>query len=312
MLKIIKAGFQTTLQAGPRSRYRHMGVPWAGAADGWSMALANRLVGNAPDTPALEITLGNFSARFSHDTWFALSGAGADVTLSGETATFHDTLFAPAGAEIGIGGVPAGMRMYLSVAGGFEASEFLGSSSTYLPAQFGGYEGRALATGDEIKHAAQPANLPILKTPENLRPTISTSYALRACVSAETGLLTEQSLEDLFGRDFTIGRQATRMGVSLEGIPLRMSSDGKMKSAAVFPGIIQCPESGTPIILLADAQTTGGYPRVAVIAGCDRHMLGQLRPGDKVRLLRRAYDQALEDALAKQELLQSWVPEFSF
>ena len=310
MLEILRPGIQTTLQAGLRTGYRHMGVPWAGPADAWSMAVANRLAGNAPDMAALEITLGGVAARFEKDTVFAMTGVPARADLNGNTAPFHETLTAPAGAELVIAVPDAGMRIYLAVAGGFTADEFLGSQSTYLPAGFGGHDGRALQAGDRLPYGPETGEVQQLRTPEHLRPVISHAYALRACPSAETHLLDAASEMALFGTEFTIGRQATRMGVSLEGCKLDLASDGKMKSAAVFPGIIQCPENGTPIILLADAQTTGGYPRIASVARCDRHMLGQLRPGDRVRLLKRTHGQALADLKAKQAFMRAWVPDF--
>ena len=97
------------------------------------------------------------------------------------------------------------------------------------------------------------------------------------------------------------------MGLSLEGHPLSVASDGTMKSAPVFPGTIQCPPSGTPIVLLCDAQTTGGYPRIASIARCDRHLLGQIRPGDQVRLLKRAAEAALTEFAEKKAMLDGWL-----
>ena len=311
MLEILRPGIQTTLQAAPRTGFRHMGVPWAGPTDAWSMALANRLVGNTLDKAALEITHGNFSARFLEAAWIALTGAPASADMSGEAVAFHTTLFVSAGSVLTIGAASAGMRIYAAVAGGFPCDDFLGSGSTYLPAGFGGYQGRALAQGDQLGFSSQPRELNLLSTPEALRPTVSTAYALRACVSAETHRLSDISRSMLFSTEFLVGRQATRMGLTLAGMPLELESDGKMQSAAVFPGTIQCPENGTPIVLLADAQTTGGYPRIATIAGCDRHLLGQLRPGDRVRLLNRSFKQARANLESKLALLRTWIPKFS-
>ncbi len=310
MIEIVRPGIQSTLQGAPRVGYRHMGVPWSGAADNWSMALANRLVGNSAVQTALEISYGSFAARILSDTWFALTGAPAPLQINRRPAEFHTVLFAPAGSLVEIGAPENGIRIYLAVAGGIKGESFLGSVSTYLPAGFGGHEGRALEEGDMLDIASQPRKLEYAETPAKLRPAISGTYAVRACASAETDLLSARARSRLFDAEFSIGRQATRMGVTLEGPSLELNSDGKMKSAGVFPGIIQCPENGTPIILLSDAQTTGGYPRIASVASCDRHMLGQLRPGDKVRLLKRSHMSALADLEAKLSLLRSWVPDF--
>ena len=310
MLEILRPGIQTTLQAAPRLGYRHMGVPWAGPADAWSMAIANKLVGNAPDAASLEIAQGGFSARVAEDIWLALAGAPARADASGQAVSFHKTLYAPAGSVLTIDAANKGMRVYFAIAGGFDSDAFLGSTSTYLPAAFGGHKGRTLAAGDTLTFAPQPNELDILETPQELRPIVSNAYTLRTCPSVEIRLLSKTSAATLFDTEFVIGRQVTRMGVTLEGERLQLNSDGKMKSAAVFPGTIQCPENGTPIILLTDAQTTGGYPRIASIARCDQHMLGQLRPGDHVRLLKRTHEQAATDLKSKLALLRTWIPEF--
>lgn len=310
MLTILSPGPQSTLQGARRTGQRHMGIPWAGAADDWSMALANRLVDNAAAETAIEITLGVFEVRFEQDTWFALTGAPTQADLSGGGVSFHATQFAPTGSVLKLRGARTGMRTYLAIAGGVIGEEFLGSASTYLPAGFGGYKGRALIAKDQLEVAPQPSTLEWLETPADLIPVLSDNYTLRGTPSIETHLLDQDSERALFQTSFAIGRQATRMGVSLEGTPLALNSDGKMKSVAVFPGAIQCPEDGTPIILLADAQTTGGYPRIASIARCDRHILGQLRPGNKVRLLKRTHEQSAIDLESKQALLRSWVPDY--
>ena len=289
-----------------------MGVPWSGPADDWSMALANWLVGNAASVTAIEITFGVFEAAFEVDAYIALTGAEAPLELAGERAPFHETCFVPAGTTLKLGGARTGMRTYLAIAGGIEVGEFLGSTSTYLPAGFGGHEGRTLRAGDVLSNAPYSDELIMRRTPVAVKPILSDSYTLRAVASAESELLEVDSFQRLFDSRFTIGLQATRMGVSLDGAGLSLRSDGKMKSAAVFPGTIQCPEDGTPIILLADAQTTGGYPRIASIASCDRHLLGQLRPGDCVRLLKRTHESAINDLDRKLALLRSWVPDYGF
>lgn len=312
MLEIISSGIQTTLQGAPRAGLRHGGVPWAGPVDPWSMALANKLVGNVPDATALEITFGGFACRFSTKIWFALSGASAEATLDGKPISFHRTTLAPSGSLLDVQHAKAGMRIYLAAAGRVESDEFLGSASTYLPAQFGGVDGRSLQAGDELVIARQPQRLEPLFTPERFQPAISRTYTIRAVDSAETHLLAPTSRDRLFGAEFEIGHQPTRMGVTLVGETLELKSDGKMKSAAVFPGIIQCPENGAPIVLLADAQTTGGYPRVASIMRGDLHIIGQVRPGDRVRLLHRTMEQAIKETAAKQELLRGWIPDFNF
>ena len=307
MLLIKDSGLQSTLQGAPRLGWRHFGIPYAGAADPLSMALANHLVGNTLDATALEITFGGVSAQVEEDCTVAVTGAGDRIEISGREAPLHETLALKAGDAITVPPIRNGARAYLAIASGFQAQSQFGSTSTYLPGQFGGCEGRALIAGDRLMPNQSTTEHLNRVTPMALRPHIGDSYALRATVSAETDLLSDEAVECLFGSAFQIGRQATRMGLSLIGRDITPRSDGMMESAPVFPGTIQAPPSGQPFVLLCDAQTTGGYPRIASIARCDQHLLGQLRPGNQVQLLRRDFDQALDDDRAKRALFAEWL-----
>ena len=310
-LTVIKPGLQTTIQAGPRVGMRHLGVPASGAADTLSLALGNRLVGNTLLAPALEATAAGMSLRFDSHASFALTGAQASADLNGRNVTFHTTLAAGAGDELHIGRAKAGARVYIAVAGGFVVDEILGSASTYLPAALGGHKGRALREGDRIavgKSSGTPAEH---ETPAEFRPPVSRTWALRTCRASEFVLLDDSGQERLFDTNYTIGQRADRMGMQLEGASFKLSSDGRMASAPVFPGTIQCPEDGRLFILSADAQTTGGYPRVAQVARADRHMLGQLRPGDHVRLLWRDTRSATDDLRAMHKYWREWLPDIA-
>lgn len=307
MLVVIKPGLQSTLQGAPRVGYRHYGIPYSGAADALSQALANRLVGNTATDTVLEITYGGFEAEVTEACTIAVAGACDDIRISGKTSAPHTSLHLKPGDQIEIAPLRNGMRSYLAIRSGFAASEAFGSSSTYLPAQFGGLDGRALQAGDQLVPHAPAMFQQTRETPPTHRPIFANAVALRACAAAETDTLNRNNRDTLFKETFVTGRQATRMGVSLTGHAVTPDSDGKMKSAPVFPGTVQCPPSGTPVILLCDAQTTGGYPRIASIARCDRHLLGQIRPGDRVQLLERSPEAALHDLAEKQKLLAAWL-----
>ena len=306
-ITVIKPGLQTTLQSRPRTGLRHQGVPAGGAADTLSLALANRLVGNTWDTPALEAALLGPTLRFEQECAFALAGAAVPTSLNGAAVASHETLVAQAGDELRVGSTTAGARVYLAVAGGFAADDVLGSSSTNLQAGFGGFRGRALRAGDELSvgaTTAEPAS-----TPAEFRPPISTRRALRTCESAETSLLEDAHRAALFDTNWVVDRRADRMGLRLDGPALSISSEGRMPSAGVLPGTIQCPEDGAPYMLGVDAGTVGGYPRIAQVARADRHLLGQLRPGDHVRLLKREPDEAIVELRAKIDYWQEWLPD---
>ncbi len=305
-ITVVKAGLQTTIQSRPRTGLRHMGVPASGAADPLSLALANKLVGNNWDAPALEATLLGPTLRFDVSCAFAITGAQAAVTLNGRDIPMHETVFAEAGDELATGTADKGARFYIATAGGLAVDEVLGSPSTCLLAVLGGMQGRALEAGDVLR--LRPASVPEkLQTPDEFRPPMLASWALRACASSETHQLSGNSRDQLFDTNWTVSRRADRMGLQLDGPTLDVSSDGRMPSAPVFPGTVQCPESGAPYLLSVDAGTVGGYPRIAQIARADRHLLGQLRPGDHVRLLWREPQDAVDDLRGKIEYWHQWL-----
>ena len=310
-IRVTKPGLQTTVQAGPRLGMRHLGVPASGAADPLSLALANRLVGNPVLAPALETTLTGVSLRFESEIFVAITGATAKARLNGERIKVHRTVLVKHGDELELGPAKACARNYVAVAGGIKAEAVLGSESTYLPAGFGGHEGRALQADDVLESGPVAAEPKIMKTPKEFRPPATTSFALRACHGAEIDLLDKESRFDLFDTNFTVGNRADRMGMQFEGATFRVGSQGQLASAPVFPGTIQCPEDGRPFLLSVDAQTIGGYPRVAQVARADRHLIGQLRPGSHVRLLWRDTETARDELLAKHDYWRAWLPEIS-
>jgi len=304
---VLKPGLQTTVQSRSRGGMRHLGVPACGAADPLSLALANRLLGNDWDAPALELTLLGPDLQFDTACCFALAGAPFAATLNGAAIACHEVQRAIPGDLLVTGAALKGARAYLAVAGGIVVEEVLGSASTYLPAGLGGYRGRALAKGDQLSFT--PREVQDLTTPVEFRPTMLSAWALRACASFETQKLSGADIARLFETNWTVSRRADRMGMLLEGPALTVTSGGRMPSAAVFPGTVQCPEGGAPFVLAVDAGTTGGYPRIAQLARVDRHLLGQVRPGDHLRFLRREPHAAVEALHAKLDYWRPWLPD---
>lgn len=310
-IRVIKPGLQTTVQAGPRRGMRHLGVPGSGAADRLSLALANRLVGNLPLTPALETTLTGVTLRFEGEGFVAITGARAKARLNGERVKRHQTLVVGDDDVLELAPAETGARNYVAFAAGIVVDEVLGSASTYLPAGFGGHEGRALQADDVIVTGDVESAPGMITTPAEFRPRAATSWALRTCNGPEIGLLDENGKHELFDTNFTIGNRADRMGLQFEGVSFLVASGGQLDSAPVFPGTIQCPEDGRPFLLAVDAQTIGGYPRVAHVARADRHLIGQLRPGNHVRLLWRDEQSAAADMRAKHEYWRPWLPDIA-
>lgn len=303
-LTVIDPGVQATVQAGARTGFRHAGVPACGPADAVSMALASRLVGQSPEAPSIEIAYGPAAFRFGVELQIAIAGAPALVRIADTEAAQHRTLKVRAGELVEIGAATAGARIYLSVNGGLASETFLGSSSTYLPAAFGGHQGRALRKGDRLELSPFPDVSPI-ETPESLRLPVARSFALRA-VAGPDWFAGSMSLDS----PFHATARLSRMGIELEGSFPGFDGGASRPSSAVFPGALQVTPQGRGFLLLADGQTTGGYPHLLQVIRADRHLMGQIRPMDQIRFLLRTQDAAETALRQKQALLQAWMPEF--
>ncbi|GAB5481806.1 MAG: biotin-dependent carboxyltransferase family protein [Parasphingorhabdus sp.] len=307
-LTVLKPGLQTTLQGSPFSGHRHLGMPAAGAADCLSLALANHLVGEAAGAIAIEITLDDAKFVAEKHSAMALTGAASFFRINGEDQPLHKRTDIKAGDEIHIGPADRGCRSYLAVAGKIDAQSLLGGQSTYLGAGLGGFHGRAVKAGDKIQWAGNSEPDPTdTKTPVELRPNLSGKYIIRVTAGPEISALTLYSQSKLFEEKFQAGRRANRMGLNLHGIVLEMENDDEMQSAPVFPGTIQCPPDGEPFLLGPDAQTTGGYPRIAQVIRADRHLIGQLRPGSEIQFVKISSLRAAEIYRQKLSLLTPWL-----
>ena len=306
-LTVLKPGIQSTIQAAPRRGTRHLGVPASGPADTLSMALANRLVGNASVTAALEVPFGMVALEADKVHAIALTGAHVSAEINGKPVPMHQTLFMRAGETLSIGGAEIGARVYLAVAGGFAADEFLGSGSTCLPAGFGGLAGRSIRAGDVLEAMEYCHTQDVLQTPHSMQQIFTNAYALRCVPGPDEIRISGWE----YGQDFVATRRADRTGIEVTGGWPRLEQAGLRPSAPVFTGAVQLTPSGSAFVLLPDAQTTGGYPHVLQVARVDRHLLGQIRPGDRVRFLRRTPDEAADDLRSKIEFFREWVPDFS-
>ena len=303
-----KPGLQTLIQAAPRRGMRHLGVPLSGAADVLSLALANRLVGNPLAAAALEVTLSSMTLVCTDTCRIAACGATRRLAVDGKTMPMHHRLDLSADARVELGPAETGARSYIAVAGAFAAREVLGSTSTYLPARLGGHEGRALEAGDTLGIAGEPEGEGAEATPPEYRWTPPASWTLRAVPGAEFELLDAASQAALFTERYRVGGRNARMGGALEGAALGSRSAGDLDSMPVFPGTVQCPESGQLFVLGADAQTTGGYPRVLEIIRADRALIGQLRTGAVFHFLRRDAETAASELRSLHAFWSEWLP----
>ena len=306
-LTILDPGPNATVQGAARTGYRHLGVPWSGPADALSLALGNRLLGNPLGAPGIEAVFGGLTVRFEADCAAAVTGASAAVARDGAPVPPHEVIMVRAGQILAIARPPEGARCTLAVAGGLGVPRVLGSPSTYVPAALGGWQGRALTAGDVLP-LARPGARPRAATPRRFRPPCGGGAVLRTVPSGETPWLTDDARRALHTEGFTVTPRSDRMGLRLNGTPLAFRADAPaMRSACVLPGTLQLPPGGAPILLGPDAQGTGGYPRVAAVLSADRHLIGQLRPGDRVRFYPRGPDEAVRDVRAKAALWAEWL-----
>lgn len=282
-IEVLAPGLLTTVQAVGREGFRHLGVGLGGALDPGAHAIANLLVGNAPSAPTLEIALAGPTLRFKHATSIALCGAAFDADVDGEALPGWHRAELPAGSVLRIGGCRSGARAWLAVSGGIRVAEILGSASTDLRGGFGGVEGRALRAGDQLHAVAFAEAVERV----NIAPWWIDPHALDPASSLPMRVLPGSDATDpgdgLFESAWTIAPASDRQGLRLTGKPLALRDAREYVSEPIVPGTVQLPPGGEPIVLLADAQTHGGYPRIGHVIRADRGRLAQLRAGDGIR-----------------------------
>jgi len=284
--KVLSPGLHTTVQDLGRIGYQDIGVPVSGALDGFGLRLANALVGNPPGMEALEILVSGPTIETAADTArLALVGAGATLGIRGENArvvTAGQSATVQRGdiVEITLGRQSA--CCYLALEGGIAVPKVLGSASTYVRAALGGLNGRALRQDDVIPLAVGCASeRNELRAPA--APSGSPDQPIRVVFGPQHNYFRKESLATLLDAEFRVSKDADRMGMRLDG-PLLLHRRGwDIVSDAIATGSIQVPGSGQPIVLLADHQTTGGYPKIATVISADLPRLGRCRPGDPLR-----------------------------
>jgi biotin-dependent carboxylase-like uncharacterized protein len=281
VLKVLRAGFLSTVQDLGRPGCRQFGVGTCGAVDTLALTLGNRLVGNAANTAGLEITVGpTVQFSFECDSVIAMTGADVVAELDGTPVWPGWRTPARRGQTLTLGTPRSGLRAYLALAGGIDVPVVLGSRSTDLNAGFGGFHHRALQNGDRLplgNHDGVSTPLGI-KLPEWV-PWV------RALPGPEYEEFMLESRQQFWDTSWQASPQSNRMGYRLVGPTLVRASSRELLSHAVLPGVVQVPPNGQPIALLADAQSTGGYPRIAKVIDADLWKLAQLPLGGRVRFI---------------------------
>jgi antagonist of KipI len=279
---VIKPGMLTTVQDRGRWGFQSSGVPVAGPMDPLSHRVANALVGNDADAATLEVTWLGPDLEFEDERVVAIAGADFSLTIEGRPMPSAAAFLVPAGARLRFGPRRSGARAYLAIAGGVAVPPVLGSRSTHVISAMGGMAGRSLRAGDRVPlgpASAASAVGAIPPPPEALSDGIA---RLRVMAGPQHEYFTDDVFETLCSASYTVAANSDRMGFRLEGPRLVHKGSDDIISDATPLGVLQVPASGQPILLMADRQTTGGYPKVATLITADLTVAGQLAPGDRV------------------------------
>ena len=304
-LRVIKPGMLTTIQDAGRWGYQSRGVPVAGPMDSVSLRLANALVGNARGAAGLEITLLGPELEFEDERVIAIAGAEFDVTLDGKVVALHAPFIVSSGSHLRFGMRRRGARAYLAVTGGIATEAVLGSRATHVISAMGGVDGRPLRAGDAVPlgptthlQGTAHASAPIVPLPDR-------GARVRVMPGPQADYFAADALDVLQSSPYTIGQQSDRMGFRLEGPRLTHARGADVISGATPLGVLQVPASGQPILLMADRQTTGGYPKIATVITADIPIAGQLGPGDSISFVVCSIAEAMAALIAQERVLMT-------
>jgi antagonist of KipI len=299
-LQVEEPGLLTTVQDLGRPHAIVAGVQAGGAMDRFAHSAANLLVGNEPGFATLECTLAGPTLIAERACLIATTGADLDAHVNGAPAPAWTSLFLGPGDRLTFGGRRQGARMYIGIAGGFEADRWLGSLSTNLMAMRGGMHGRQLKAGDILTVAGDTRKPAVAgrRVPEQLRPAYGDNR-LHAIAGPHLKRLDPGSRGLLFEASYKVSGDSDRMGYRLEGPRLALTGE-ELLSFGLVAGAVQVPPGGQPILLMADHQTAGGYPVVATVVSASLPIAAQLLPGDELRLAAITWvgAQAMRRALA--------------
>ena len=290
---VTRAGFLTSVQELGRTGFRQFGISTSGALDPFALRVANLLVGNDENAAGLEITFGGLHLRFDDERRVAWCGGEFDVQIGSSALPAGHVAHLKAGDELKFGRAQIGCRCWVAISGGIDVPVVLGSRSTDLRANFGGFEGRALRDGDQLllgefrrSQTAATAGISSWTAPHDWARPATRNPILRFARGADSNRFNASTLQRLTMEVFAVSPDSDRMGVRFDGSEMKREDKTDLISEAVAPGTIQVPPSGKPILLLGDCQTIGGYPKIAHVITVDLAVAAQLRAGDHVRFLK--------------------------
>jgi len=304
-IEVLKPGLFTTVQDLGRFGYQKFGVSVSGAMDFFSHRVANLLVGNDDTAATLECTILGPTLRFLADVTITVTGADLSPRLDGVAMGMWRTHSARKGSELSFGPCRQGCRAYLSIGGGFDVPAVLGSRSTHVRTRLGGLEGRALRKGDILSCFQACATV----SPRVFRSAFADRFlsarTIRFLRGPQADRVEPESLEMFERHKYRVSTHSDRMGIRFEGSPLSHRGSADIISDALPYGTIQLPANGLPIILAADRQTTGGYPKIGIVISADFPALGQLKPGDEIEFRCVSYEESVRELQAVEVAISS-------
>lgn len=303
VFEVLEAGFLTTVQDVGRYGSQKYGVPVSGGMDPFSLKIANLLVANNMVEAALEITgLGKVELKFLNPTAVAITGADLGPAIDNSPVPMWQAQRVGKGQILSFQSAKKGFRAYLAVAGGIDVPLVLGSRSTYIKANIGGLEGRPLRKGDTINSFLPQLSLEKIarrKLPEEFVPELAGEVETGVVMGPQDDYFTEQGIKTFLNSWYQVAPESDRVGYRLKGPTIAHKNKADIISDAIPLGAVQVPGNGLPIILMADRQVTGGYPKIACVASSDISRVAQLKPGDKIKFKRVEVKQAQK--LLKEE-----------
>lgn len=300
--RVRSAGMLTTVQDLGRFRFAHLGISPAGPADAQSFRIANLLVGNKANEPALEMTL--FGASLEFESRAVVSLAGAKVLgKKGAPLTMWSVLEFPAGAVLEMGQIAQGVRTYLAVQGGINVPQRMRSASTHLASGTGGWKGRALKPGDVLEFGASSHG-----STRELKPAIVAKLKgaghLRVTPGVQSNGFSKEAMERFLAADYIVSEQSNRASLKLSGEAVHPAESSELLMEGTSLGAIQILPNGQPVIVFVDQQTTGSYPKIANVIAADLHRIGQIRPKERIRFKLVSVENALQFLKQQEEMLR--------
>ncbi|WP_416147861.1 biotin-dependent carboxyltransferase family protein [Salipaludibacillus sp. HK11] len=295
ILKIEEPGLHTTIQDSGRFGFQKDGIVPAGPMDPYAFRMGNMLVGNSWDEASIEMTMVGPSVLFLEDSVIAITGANLSPTVNEEKIPMWGSFHVKKGQELRFGKPKYGARAYLSIAGGIQTEKVLHSRSTYTKAKLGGLRGEALDTGDELPGFVFSEEVLVNRKgkliAENLRPFYQAHHKVRVIPDEQEVYFTKEAIETFYSTPYKVTPQSDRMGYRIQGKKLDHRDSAEILSDAVAFGSIQVPSDGDPIVLMADRQTTGGYPKIGTIISHDLWKVAQLLPGQTLSFQRSTVEE---------------------